>query len=66
VTSIKLAALGLVLLASGCFPTHLPPSSHEHMQIHWTAGWKDAAREAAARDKPILVCLVAGEINGLC
>lgn len=64
VTSIKTAALAALLL-SGCL-THLPPAGHTHMQIHWAAGYEAAAREAAAHQKPLLVCLVAGELDGLC
>jgi len=64
VTSIKPAALAALLL-TGCL-SHLPPAGHAHMQIHWASGYQAAARQAQAEHKPMLVCLVAGEIDGLC
>jgi hypothetical protein len=53
------------LLAAGCL-THMPPAAHTHMQIHWAADWDSAAAEAARSGRPILACLVAGQIDGAC
>lgn len=58
-------ALICCLFVTGCL-SHMPPASLEHMQIHWAADYESAAREAAAHDKPMLVCLIAGQIDGLC
>ena len=63
-TARKTAALA-VLLLSGCL-SHLPPAGHTHMQVHWAPGYSAAAHEAQARGKPLLICLVAGELDGLC
>ena len=53
------------LLLAGCI-THLPVRTREHLTIHWAHGFDDAQREARALDRPILMCLVAGEIDGPC
>jgi hypothetical protein len=53
------------LLLAGCL-SHLPPTTHAHMRIHWSSDYAAAAREAARTDRPVLACLVAGEIDGLC
>jgi hypothetical protein len=64
---MRMAAIAslLSLLVSGCL-THMPPVGDRHMKIHWAPDWEVAARQAAAEGKPVLVCLVAGEITGLC
>ncbi|MSP60068.1 MAG: hypothetical protein EXR72_06940 [Myxococcales bacterium] len=53
------------LLLSGCL-SHLPPVKHTHRGIHWAADFDAAMREAARTDRPILACLVAGEVDGFC
>jgi hypothetical protein len=60
---MRLAAASLLL--AGCI-THLPVRTHEHMTISWARDFADAQRQAQARDQPILMCLVAGEIDGPC
>jgi hypothetical protein len=62
---IRIAAILVSLAASGCL-SHIPPVGDAHMKIHWAPGWEAASREAALRDKPLLACLIAGEITGLC
>ena len=63
---LRLLALSTILFGvSGCL-SHLPVRSTEHLQIHWAANFDAARSEAMARQKPILACLIAGEINGLC
>ena len=53
-------------ITAGCL-THLPPrASDAHMQIHWAASYETAQAEAAASHRPLLACLVAGELDGLC
>jgi hypothetical protein len=63
--SAALLTSSLGLLASGCL-THLPPAGHGHMAIHWGASYEAACDEAARTHRPLLVLLVAGEIDGLC
>ena len=53
------------LLLSGCL-SHLPPRSTTHLQIHWARDFSAAAAEAEESHKPILACLVAGQIDGPC
>jgi hypothetical protein len=53
------------LFVTGCL-SHLPPRSTAHLQIHWAADFEAAQKEAQATGRPILACLVAGEIAGLC
>ena len=53
------------LLLAGCL-THLPPAGKTHLQIHWQPDYAAAQREAQGTGKPMLVCLIAGEIAGLC
>jgi hypothetical protein len=62
----RLAALALTVFAIGCFPTHIPPAGHQHMQVRWAASYRAAADEAQRTNKPMLVCLVAGEVDGPC
>jgi hypothetical protein len=55
----------LVLTLSGCI-THLAVRTHDHMRIAWTRDWNEASERAQRDHKPILMLLVAGEIDGLC
>lgn len=58
-------ALVAVFLA-GCL-THLPPP-RDHLQtlVDWADGYDAGAAKARAAGKPLLICAVAGEMNGLC
>lgn len=53
------------LLLAGCI-THLPVRTREHLGIPWARDFADAQQKAQAAGKPILMCLVAGEIDGPC
>jgi hypothetical protein len=57
--------LALALTLSGCI-THLAVRTRDHLRIAWARDWDDAAARAQREHKPILMVLVAGEINGLC
>ena len=57
--------LALALTLSGCI-THLGVRTREHLRIGWANGWDDAAARAQREQKPILMILVAGQIDGLC
>jgi hypothetical protein len=65
----SMRALCLAVAAAaltGCL-THLPPkASLEHMQIHWASDFASAQVRAEEEGKPVLACLVAGQIDGLC
>jgi hypothetical protein len=58
-------SLGLALLLSGCI-THLAVRTRDHLRITWARDFADATERAQREHKPILMVLVAGEINGLC
>jgi hypothetical protein len=60
---MRIAALALVL--TGCL-THMPLRTREHLSIHWATNWDPAVAEAQASNRPILMCLIAGEIDGPC
>jgi hypothetical protein len=53
------------LLLAGCI-THLPVRTREHLSIPWARSFDDAARRAADERKPLLVLMIAGQIDGLC
>ena len=62
-------ALGLLaLVAPGCLLTsHMPyDDSPDHLAIGWRASFDEAAEEASATDRPLLVVLAAGDIVGNC
>lgn len=60
----SLALTGVVL--AGCL-THMPVAAERrHLRIHWATSFEDARASAAAQHKPVLLCLVAGKIDGLC
>ena len=52
-------------LAAGCV-TNLPPTNTEYLQIHWAPTFEKAQEVALAERKPLLVCLVAGQLAGEC
>jgi hypothetical protein len=58
------AILGLGL-AAGCV-TNLPPNNIEYLQIHWAPDFEKAQGVALAERKPLLVCLIAGQLAGEC
>ena len=58
------ATLALFLFA-GCI-THLPPRTTLHRQIRWAANFDAAVAQATREGKPIVACLVAGELDGPC
>ena len=60
---MRLAAATLLL--AGCI-THLPVRTREHLTIPWSRDFAEAQRQAEERNKPILMCLIAGEIAGPC
>jgi hypothetical protein len=57
--------LAVALLLGGCI-THLAVRTREHLRIAWARDWDDATARAGAQHKPILMILVAGQIDGLC
>jgi hypothetical protein len=57
--------LAVAMLLSGCI-THLAVRTREHLRIAWARDWDDAATRARQEHKPILMVLVAGQIDGLC
>ena len=64
---VRLAALALLTIATAC--THTPPpdrAQRGYLQIHWMPSWEAARAEAKRSDRPILVVLAAGELDGLC
>lgn len=58
-------ALPLIILAAGCL-SHLPPTGHKHMEIHWAYDYAAAQSEAQRLQRPILVVMAAGQIDGQC
>jgi len=57
--------LAVAMLLSGCI-THLAVRTRDHLRIAWARDWDDAAARARLEHKPILMILVAGQIDGLC
>jgi hypothetical protein len=55
----------LALFASGCI-THLPLRTTAHRQIRWAESFDVAVAEATRSSRPIVACLAAGELDGLC
>lgn len=64
-TTVVASLLAAALALSGC-ATHMPPRALHHLKIHWSADIAAAQRDAAAQQKPLLVVLVAGPIDGPC
>jgi hypothetical protein len=64
---LRSCVLGLApLFLAGCL-THLPPKAEMcHLGIHWAPDYTSALARAQESGKPILACLVAGKIDGLC
>ncbi len=56
----------LLLVLAGCL-THLPPPrQHLQMLVDWADDFPSAAKESRATGKPLLLVLVAGELDGPC
>lgn len=53
------------LLAAGCI-THMAPINAKHMKIPWQRDFESARTEAERSGRPMLVTLVAGDLQGLC
>ncbi len=58
-------ALAICVTLSGCI-THLAVRTRDHLRIAWADGWNAAQARAESEHKPILMCLVAGQIDGPC
>ena len=56
----------LPILLAGCLARMPADSDPVHLHIRWRSGFEEAARQAAASDRPLLVCLVAGGIQESC
>jgi hypothetical protein len=57
-------ALSLVL-STGCI-THLRPVGHDYLRVNWAPNFEAAQARATEERKPLLVCLVSGELDGPC
>ena len=54
------------LLTSGCL-SHMPADHNPvHLRIHWAPDFAQAQATASAARKPILVCMVGGDILDQC
>lgn len=54
------------LLFAGCL-AHMPADQEPtHLRVRWRSGFEAAAREAAELNRPLLVCLVGGDIQDDC
>ncbi len=60
------SSLALVALTATACLSHLPPAGHKHLAVNWQPSYAAAQAEAQRTGKPMLVCLVAGELDGLC
>ena len=64
---MRIAAAILPLALAGCHLAHMPADSDPaHLHVHWRSGYESAAREAAESGRPLLVCLVAGDLLDSC
>lgn len=69
---MRLAQLVFFLLlavpASAC-ATHVPPNQlaqKRYLELAWQPDLEAGRAEARAQDKPLLVMLVSGQLDGLC
>ncbi|MHB8420816.1 MAG: hypothetical protein ACYDCL_22300 [Myxococcales bacterium] len=62
--TLRLAAVAALALA-GCL-THLHPLGQKQLDIHWATSFAAAQARAIAERKPMLICLVAGQLAGPC
>lgn len=65
--TLLVSLLSLVSLAfgSGC-ATHMLPRAHEHMKVRWAQSFDAAQAEAQRENKPLLVVMAAGDVDGPC
>jgi hypothetical protein len=63
---MRIGGSALPLALAGCL-AHMPADADPvHLHIRWRSGFEAAAREAACSNRPLLVCLVAGNIQDSC
>ncbi len=62
---MRALSLFLLLSLAGCL-SHLPVRTTTHLGIHWSPDYASAQREATRLQRPMLVCLIAGQIDGAC
>lgn len=63
---MRIAVRVLPLLLAGCL-AHMPADPDPaHLPIGWRPGFDEAARHAAESRRPLLVCLVAGDLLDSC
>ena len=63
---MRLGWAALPLALAGCL-AHMPADADPvHLRIRWRPNFEEAAREAACSNRPLLVCLVAGNILDSC
>ena len=60
-----IALVPIFILLAGCI-THLPLRTQDHLRMRWAPSFEAAVAEAQRTGKPILACLIAGQIDGLC
>ena len=59
-------AVALALVGTGCV-THLPPvGNRDYLKIQWAESFESAQARANAERKPLVVTLVAGQLDGPC
>jgi hypothetical protein len=61
---IFLAAVPLAL--AGCLAHMAPDEDPVHLHVRWKSDFDAAARDAACSARPLLVCLVAGDLLDSC
>ena len=63
---MRIAAAVLPLALAGCL-AHMPADADPvHLHVGWRTDFDAAAREAACSVRPLLVCLVAGDLLDSC
>lgn len=63
---MKRFAVLLPAFLAGCL-SHLPPDGDpQHLQIPWSTNFEASQREAQRSGKPMLVCIIAGDLTKRC
>ena len=62
----RVLAAALPLLLTGCLTHMRAPDEARHMEVDWRPDLRSAQSEARQTQKPVLLCMVAGEVDGLC